>query len=224
MNTINEFFGSIYRWMAIGVLFTAIISYFTITSGTLAYLSVNPVIFYILIGVHLVLYLGIQFMQNKLSVPAAFALFFLYAGLTGVILSSILAFFFATNPTILYGVFGVTILLFAGLSILGRTMKKDITGWGVFLGASTFGIVLLSILNVAFFKAPLFALFIAFAVLIVFAALTVYDGQYYTRLYPTLETEEQKRKASIIAALHMYVQFIAMFQSLLRIVGFFNNN
>ena len=222
MNTLNEFFGSIYRWMAIGVLFTAVISYFTITSGTLAYLSSNPTIFYVLIGVHLVLYLGIQFVQHKLSIPAAFALFFLYAGLTGVILASILAFFLATNPEILYGVFGVTILLFAGLSIIGRTMKKDITGWGVFLGASTFGIVLLSILNAVFFQASLFSLLIAFAVLIVFAGLTVYDGQYYKHVFPSLETDEQKRKASIIGALHMYVNFIAMFQGLLRIVWGFS--
>ena len=224
MNTINEFFASIYRWMAIGVAFTAVAAYVTYTSGLLAYLAVNPVVFYVLVGAHLLLYLGIQFIQNKISVPVAFVLFFVYAGMTGVLISSLLAFFVFTNLNLLIGIFAATIALFVGLAILGYRTKIDMSGWGIFLGASTFGIVLLAILNATLIQASLFSLFIAAAVLVVFAGLTVYDSQYYKNVFPMLQTDEEKRRFSIIGALHMYVNFIAMFQSILRIVGFFNQN
>jgi len=57
--------------------------------------------------------------------------------------------------------------------------------------------------------------------LVAFAALTVYDAQYYKNLFPQLTTEEEKSKYSTLGALHMYVNLLVMFQSLLKLVGFF---
>ena len=81
--------------------------------------------------------------------------------------------------------------------------------WGVFFS---------SIVNI-FLQNSLFDTVLSAIALLVFAVLTVYDNQYYKNLFSHLNTEDQKNKSVIIGALHMYINFVMIFQNLLKLFG-----
>lgn len=223
MNTVNEFFAAIYKWMAAGVLVSALFAWLTLNTGLSVALT-NSTIFYSLVAIEFILLIFIQFMIKRVSYQTSFVLYFVYAALTGVTISGLLAVFLLSNPMLVLVIFGAAVVLFASLALVGYRMKFDMSGWGMFLAASTWGIVVASLLNAIFIKSFGFDMIVTAGAMVVFAALTVYDAQYYKNLFPHLQTDEEKAKASTLGALHMYLNLIVMFQSLLKLVGFFGGN
>ena len=223
MNTVNEFFGSIYKWMAAGVLVSALFAWLTMNTGLVTVLN-NQTLFYGIVALEFILLIGIQMLINKLPYQVSFVLFFVYAALTGVTLSGLLWHFLSVNPMMVVIVFISAVTLFAMLALLGYTTKVNLSGWGTFLAASTWGIVIASLLNAIFIGSFGFHMIVTAGAMIIFSALTVYDAQYYKNLFPQLQTDEEKAKASTLGALHMYLNLIVMFQSLLQLVGFFGGD
>ncbi len=64
---------------------------------------------------------------NRLSVSAATGVFYAFAALMGVSISSI---FLVYTGVSIVQTFLVTAIAFAGLSLWGYTTKKDLSGWG----------------------------------------------------------------------------------------------
>lgn len=222
MNTVNQFFASIYKWMAAGVLISALFCYLTLMTGFGAVVFSSPVIFYGLVAIHFILLLAIQFLINKLPYQVSFLLYFVYAALSGITISGLIAVYLNTNPGLLVGVFVAAVLLFASLAALGYSTKYDMSGWKTFLFSAVWGVVIVSIINAIFIQSYGLDLIVSAVAMIAFSALTVYDAQFYKNLFPQLETEEDKSKYATLGALHMYVNLLVMFQSLLKLVGFFS--
>ncbi len=220
MNTVNQFFGSIYKWMAAGVLVSALFSWLTMNTQLSVVLQ-NPGVFYALAGIELALLFFIQFMINKLSYKVSFVLYFVYAALTGITISGLLVHFLSTKPMTVVVIFAAAVILFITLAIIGYRMKYNMSGWGTFLFSAVWGILIVSLLNGFVFKSGPLDIIVSSVAMIVFSALTVYDSQYYKNLFPKLQTEEEKSKASTLGALHMYVNLLVMFQSLLNLTGYF---
>jgi len=220
MNTVNQFFASIYKWMAAGVLVSALFAWLTINTE-LVFVLQSPTIFYSLVAIEFFLLLFIQFMINKLSYQVSFFLYFVYAALTGITISGLLLYFLAINPGMVVVIFLSAVLLFATLALIGYRMSYDMSGWKTFLFSAVWGVVIASVLNAIFVQSYGLDMIVTAVAMVAFSALTVYDAQYYKRLFPTLQTEEAKSKAATLGALHMYVNLIVMFQSLLKLVGFF---
>jgi len=177
MNTIQEFFGSIYRWMVIGVLISAFAAWLTMNSP-LAVIYTNQVYFYGLVAIQLGLLFGIQWGINKLSASSAFMLYLIYAFANGVTMAGFLAYFLGTNPQLLFVIFGAAAAMFALLAVMGYTTKRDMSGWGTFLIAGMWGVFVASIAN-AFLQNDGFSYIISAVALVIFAGLTVYDNQVY---------------------------------------------
>ena len=220
MNTVNQFFASIYKWMAAGVLVSALFSWLTMNTALVAVLN-NQVLFYALVAIEFFLLLFIQFMINKLSFKVSFVLYFVYAALTGVTISGLLSHFLSVNPMQVVIIFASAVLMFATLALIGYRMKYDMSGWKTFLFTAVWGVVIASILNAIFIQSFGFDMIVTAISMIVFSVLTVYDAQYYKNLFPNLQTEDEKAKASTLGALHMYVNLLVMFQSLLKLTGYF---
>ncbi len=221
MNTVNQFFGSIYKWMAAGVLVSAITCYLTLMTSFGDIVFGSQVIFYGLVGIHFILLLAIQFLINKLPYQWSFFLYFVYAALSGVTISGLIAVYLSTSPMLLVGVFVAAVLVFASLALLGYRTKYDMSGWSTFLFTAVWGVVIVSIINMVFVQSYGLDLIVSAVAMVAFAALTVYDAQYYKNLFPRLETDEDKAKYATLGALHMYVNLLVMFQSLLKLGGFF---
>ncbi len=221
MNTVNQFFASIYKWMAAGVLVSAFTCYLTLMTSFGSVVFGSQVIFYSLVAIHFILLLAIQFLINKLPYQVSFLLYFVYAALSGVTISGLIAVYLSTNPMLLVGVFVAAVLMFASLALMGYRTTYDMSGWKTFIFSAVWGVVIVSIINAIFVQSYGLDLIVSAVAMVAFSALTVYDAQFYKNLFPQLETDEDKAKYSTLGALHMYVNLLVMFQSLLKLVGFF---
>ena len=146
-------------------------------------------------------------------------IYFLYAGLTGLTLSSIFLVFTGSS---IAQVFGVTALGFAGLSGVGYLTKRDLDPVGSFCTMGLFGLVGYGLLSM-FFPSLMGggASFVYSIVgIIVFAGLTAYDTQNIKAMNaPGGEGTDAARRTAIFGALQLYLDFINVFLSLLRITG-----
>ena len=86
-----------------------------------------------------------SFRINKMSPAKARTLFYIYAAMMGVSLSTILMVF--TGASVARAFF-ITAGAFAGLSIYGYTTKRDLTAMGGFLIVGVFGLIIASIVNI----------------------------------------------------------------------------
>ncbi|MDU9006341.1 Bax inhibitor-1/YccA family protein [Sedimentitalea todarodis] len=155
---------------------------------------------------------------NRMSAATAQIVFYAFAAVMGVSLSSIFLVF--TGYSIIQ-VFLITSVAFAGLSLWGYTTKKDISGWGSFLIMGVIGLIVASIVNI-FWPMPGLAFAISILGVLIFAGLTAYDTQKIKTTYLQMAhsgDSEWLGKAAIMGALSLYLDFINMFMFLLQLLG-----
>ena len=154
---------------------------------------------------------------NRMSAATAQTVFYAFAAVMGLSISSIFLVF--TGLSIVQ-VFLVTAISFAALSLWGYTTQRDISGWGSFLFMGLVGIIVAAIVNI-FLGSP--ALMFAVSVLgvLIFAGLTAYDTQRLKSEYLQLAGQggDYLGKAAILGALSLYLNFINMFMMLLSLFG-----
>ena len=166
--------------------------------------------------------LGMVFMFgsaiNRLSMAGAQLFFYVFAALMGLSMAWI---FVAFTGTSIAQVFLVTSIAFAGLSLVGYTTKKDLSGMGTFLIMGVIGLIVASLMNLWFQSGAMAFAINALGVLI-FAGLTAYDTQQIKNTYVQMAyagNEEWLGKAAIMGALSLYLDFINMFMMLLQLFG-----
>ena len=157
----------------------------------------------------------LSFGINKLSTGAAQALFWGYAAIMGLSMSTI---FLAFTQTSIATTFFATAAAFLGLSLYGYTTKKDLSGFGTFLIMGVVGLLIAMVINI-FLQSSGLALAISFIGVLIFAGLTAYDTQRLKREYEYLRGTDFVGKAVIMGALSLYLDFINMFMFLLQFMG-----
>ncbi len=211
-NFINRVFG----WMFIGLGISAMVAYYTATSGIL-FSNPNLMLLFIIgtIGMALAIGFGI----NKMSASAATVCFVIYAVLNGGMLSSVLL-IYAQSSVI--QAFCTTALMFGATGLFGYVTKRDLTSLGGFLMMALIGLIVASVLNMFFASSSLDWL-ISIAGVVIFVGLTAYDVQKIKQLaiaHGEGELEDEiAKKASILGALTLYLDFINLFLYLLRFFG-----
>jgi hypothetical protein len=138
-----------------------------------------------------------------------------YSGLMGLSLSSLFILF--TLPSIAQ-LFFVTASLFGFMSLYGYTTQKDLTSMGSFMFMGVVGIVIAGLFNL-FFQNSVLQMIISIVGVIVFTGLTAYDTQAIKESYLEGESSEISGKKAIMGALQLYLDFINLFVSLLRLFG-----
>ena len=142
-------------------------------------------------------------------------MFYIYAGLMGLSLSSLLLVY--TGESVIR-VFFITSAAFASLSIYGYTTKKNLSAFGSFLIMGVFGIMIASIVNI-FLGSEGLAFIISILGVLIFAGLTAYDTQKIKNMYLAGDDIEISGKKTVMGALTLYLDFILMFQFLLMFLG-----
>lgn len=209
----------VYQWMSIGILLTAMVSLYIGSSPELIMgLMRNTILFYGLMIAQIGIVLGLNLSINRISAIAAAALFFLYSALTGVTLSVIFMVYTAAS---IQSAFFTTSIGFAGLSAFGLITKKDLGFLGTFCTMGLFGLVGMSLLSFFFPSIMGGASGMVFSMvgLLVFSGLTAYDTQKIRLLINQAYTEEDQKKVAVIGALTLYLDFINLFLSILRLMG-----
>ena len=217
----------VYNYMAIGVALTGLVAWFTFQAavtttagGALALTPFGHTLFgtplmWVVMLAPLALVFALSFGINRLSAPAAQALFFVYAALVGLSLATI---FLAYTETSITRVFFISAAAFGGLSLWGYTTKRDLSGMGSFLIMGLIGIIIASLVNI-FLKSSGLDWIISVIGVIVFAGLTAWDTQKIKEMYSPMDDGSIAGRKAVMGALSLYLDFINLFLMLLRLFG-----
>jgi uncharacterized protein len=219
----------VYNYMAAAVALTGVVAWFTFqaavttdaTTGAIVGLtSFGQMIFsgpavIVLLLATLGLVFFISFRIQSLQFGTALTLFMLYAGLLGLMTSSI---FLAYTGASITRVFFISAASFGALSLYGYTTQRDLSAMGSFLMMGLFGIIIASLVNI-FLKSSGLDWIISIIGVGVFAGLTAYDTQRIKEMYSSADDEGTLGRKAVMGALSLYLDFINLFMMLLRLVG-----
>jgi FtsH-binding integral membrane protein len=205
---------SVYNYMASGVLLTGVVAMLFFTSGMAEQVLRTP-LRYVIIFAPLVIVMIMSFGQTRMSTGKLQALFWGFAFLMGLSMSSI--FLVYTGTSIAQTFFAVA-AGFMALSLYGYTTKKDLSGFGTFLIMGVVGLLVAMIANM-FIKSSALGLAISAIGVLLFAGLTAYDTQKIKSMYAYVAGTDMMGKTAIMGALTLYLDFINMFQFLLSFMG-----
>ena len=207
----------VYLWMTVGLLATAGVAYFVV-STPLIRLVANPIIFFGAFIVELVMVIALSRAIARMSPAAAVWLFFVYAALNGVTMSVIFMVYTLSSIAI---TFFATACLFGAMTIIGYTTGRDLTKLGGFLLIGLIGFLIGSVVNL-FFASTAFYWLLTFAGIAIFIGLTAWNTQRIKNM--TLTALQQgdalaAQRIGIIGALSLYLDFVNLFLLLLRLGG-----
>ncbi len=173
---------------------------------------------YVVMFAPLVVVFGMSAMINRMSQATAQAVFWVFAGLMGLSLSSI---FVVYTGMSIAQVFLITAIAFAGLSLYGYTTKRDLSGMGTFLMMGVIGLIVAMVVNI-WLQSPAIMFAVSAIGVLIFAGLTAYDTQRIKSTYVQMAgagNTEWLGKAAIMGALNLYLDFLNMFIFLLQLFG-----
>jgi len=142
-------------------------------------------------------------------------LFFLYAALVGISLSTIFHIYTQSSIT---RVFFISAAAFGALSIWGYTTRRNLSGFGTFLFMGLIGIIIASLVNL-FLRSSGLDWMISVIGVGVFAGLTAYDTQRIKGMYDGGGEATAAGRKAVMGALSLYLNFINLFMMILRLTG-----
>jgi FtsH-binding integral membrane protein len=221
----------VYNYMASGVALTGITSWLTyqaaggdaiqVYGGHISGLTPfgqavfsGPLSIVLLLGT-----LGLVFFMsyriNRLTVATALTLFFVYAGLLGLMLASIFLEYTGASIT---RVFFISAATFGALSLYGYTTQRDLGPIGSFLFMGLIGIVIAMLVNI-FLASNALTWMISVVGVLIFAGLTAWDTQRIKEMYSVQDDGTVAGRKAVMGALSLYLDFINLFLMMLRLFG-----
>lgn len=212
---ITAFLRKVYGWMCLGLAVTAVVAFQMASSpAMLRQLVGNQLLFFGLILAELGLVFYLSARAARLAAGTATLLFMAYAALNGVTLSVVLLAYTGQSVT---NTFVVTAGMFGAMALYGSTTKRSLAGVGQFLFMGLIGLVLASLVGLVWHNNALQFVIAAVGVL-VFTGLSAWDAQRLKQM--ALATPEGPTGAvAIVGALTLYLDFLNLFLSLLRLFG-----
>ena len=209
----NKLLGKSFFFMFLGLLGSAILAWFTyssglyinfITDGTFVFLAIAEVVVVLLFN----------FLFKKLPAFVVGILFFAYSMLNGITLSVI--FYVFELSSIIY-LFVISGLIFGVLGFIGYKTKMDLSKFGVYLTVFLIAGLILTFINIFIIHSSALNLFIDWLILIIFFGITIYDLNKIKLLEedPNLNND----KLHIYCAMQLYLDFINIFIRILSIFG-----
>lgn len=212
---IATFLRGVYWWMFGGLAVTAVVALAVASSpAAVSTLVGNKVLFFGLIIAQLGLVVYLSARVAKLAPATAGTLFLAYSALTGVTFSLILL---AYTGASVANAFFITAGMFGALAVYGSVTKRDLTGMGRFMFMGLIGLVIASVVGI-FWQNDAMQFVMGVVGVLVFSGLIAYDTQRLRAM--ALEVSgEQVGSYAIVGALSLYLDFINLFISLLRLFG-----
>jgi len=220
----KQFFTKVYAFMFGALIVSGLIAY---QYGNEAFImkyfinntptgaSLSP-LFYVVIFSPLGVAFIMQRYLERLSFAALFGLFMLYSVLIGFSLSTI---FITYTDTSIFAIFGISAATFGVMAIMGYVTSADLTKFGSILMMAFWGIMIASLINF-FLESEGLQYLISIIGVLVFTGLTAYHMQQLKQLaHNSTIDEEHKNKLALIGGFTLYILFVNLFVSLLRLFG-----
>ena len=216
---LRQYMLRVYNYMASGLFLTGAVAIGFYQSGWLYAVANTPLMWLIILS-PLAFVLVLSFGINRLSLFATQALFWAFAAVMGLSMSTVFAVYTGAS---IARVFFITAATFAAVSIYGYTTKADLSRFGTFLFMGLIGIVIAGVVNI-FLGSTALQFAISVIGVLVFTGLTAYDTQWIKETYDENYGGEAIGKLAVMGALSLYLDFINLFQMLLSLLGQRNNN
>ena len=210
---------SVYNYMSMALALTGIVALLTASSPEIMGLFYTQTargvglsgLGWLITFAPLLFVIGLNAGINRMSASTAQLVFWVYAAVMGLSLSSVFM--------IYTGVFFITASVFGMMSIYGYTTKKDLTSMGSFLIMGLSGIIIAIVVNFFLHSSGLQFAISTLGVLI-FVGLTAYDTQAIKAMYYAYgNNSESSSKSAIMGALKLNLDFINIFLNLLQFFG-----
>lgn len=217
MSGINRFYAKVYGFLGMGLALSALTSYLALWVFPLqlaTFINNFPLGFMGLwiVELILVMVLGVKAQKNP---SLAIGGFIAYSLLNGVTLAVTLAFYDIGTVT---QAFLTATLMFMGMSVVGVTTKRDLSGVGRAGQAALIGVIIALVLNIFILRSSAVELFISLLLVVIFAGITAYDNQSIRNIY--VQTNGTAHSGiAVFMALKLYLDFINLFLAFLRIFG-----
>ncbi len=212
----------VYNYMAAGLALTGVaaVGTYNLAIGADGLTPFGNALFnsplkWVLVLAPFALVMFLSFRLHKMSVATAQGVFWLYAALMGVSFASLGMVY--THSSIAQ-VFLITAVTFGALSLYGYTTKRDLTGMGSFMFMGLIGIIIASIVNI-FLASSALSFALSILGVLIFTGLTAYDSQKIKEMYFEGDGAQVLGQKAISGALTLYLDFINLFLSLLRLFG-----
>jgi FtsH-binding integral membrane protein len=215
LERISTFLRRAYGWMGAGLLVTAAVA--SVTAGSPALVQAlygNPILFFGLIIAQLGLVIWIRNRIDTMGPAMAAGIFLGYAALTGLVFGMI---FLAYTATSIGTTFLVTAGMFGALALYGTVTGRNLEGVGQFAYMGLVGLILASIVGL-FWHSDTLQFVLMVVGIIVFASLAAYKAQMLKAMALAVDGERAESYA-VMGGLSLYLTFINLFLTLLRIFG-----
>jgi FtsH-binding integral membrane protein len=209
----------VYNYMGIGLVVTGLVAYFfnqwAMSSQANVELVYGSPLMWVIALSPLAFVFALSFGINKMSAATAQLIFWAFAAVMGLSLSSI---FTVYTDASIAKVFFITAGTFGAMSLYGYTTKRDLTNIGSFLIMGLIGLIIASVVNI-FLASSALEFGISIIGVLIFVGLTAYDTQKIKESYNEGHGAEVMGKNAIMGALSLYLDFINLFMMLLRLFG-----
>lgn len=206
----KDIYTKTFLWMFLGLLATAFVSAFSYATGfTVNFIEIWPV----LLIVEVVVVIVFSLLLKKMPPSVVGVLFFVYAILNGITLSTI--FYVYKLSSIVY-IFFAAAAVFGICAFYGNITKKDLSKIGTILLVTLLIGVIISIINL-FIGNSIIDIALDWIILFAFFGITAWDMQKVKQLAESVNGSNDK--LAIYCAMQLYLDFINIFLRLLRIFG-----
>lgn len=209
----------VYLWMTMALAVTGMTAFYVAGSNeSLLYtIASSRGLFWGILIAELALVWILSANIMRLSFAVAGLMFVAYSVLNGVTMSYIL---FAFDKSSVATTFLVTAGTFGVMSVVGFTIKKDLSAFGRLLIMVLFGLIIATVVNM-FVASSTLDWALTYIGVFLFCGLTAYDTQKMKEILRQSEGagDTNMLKIALLCSLSLYLDFINLFLYLLRIFG-----
>lgn len=205
----------VFNYMSVGLIITGLVAYFGANDQDAVRTVFGTPLRWVVLLAPFAFIFALQAGLNRWSASTLRAIFFAFCAVMGLSLMSV---FLVYTGQSIARVFFITAGTFAGASLYGYTTKQDMTKMGSFLMMGLIGVILASIVNI-FMQSSALQFAVSVLSVLIFTGLTAYDSQTIKEMYADSYGEEGNQKLAVMGALTLYLDFINIFISLMRLLG-----
>jgi uncharacterized protein len=217
----KNFMANVFMWMFAALAISGFVAFYVANHAEILNIFISEAgglnaMGYVVMFAPLAFVLIMSFGMNRIAYPVLLLLFILYSFVNGISFSFILLSYTAGSVA---ACFASAAIMFAIMAIAGYTTQQDLTKFGSIMIMGLIGIVVASLVNM-FLKSDTMDYIISFVGVLVFTGLTAYDVQKLKHIGMVAEPgAEATKKATVMGALNLYLDFVNLFLMLLRLFG-----
>jgi FtsH-binding integral membrane protein len=217
---LKSYFFSIYQYVALNLLLSGATAFYTFSNPKFFNAIFSGGLFYVILFAPFAIALYLGTALQHISLGRAQFCYWAFGVVQGILMSSVFALYTFDSVA---RCFFISAAVFGAAAFYGRYTSRDLSSMRSVFMIGLFGIIASSLINL-FIGSSALQYLISWGVLVIFTGLVAFDMQRLLAIYFTRQSDEAIEKIAIIGALNLFISFINIFMSVLRLFGDRRNN